>query len=44
MKMFGEMTMPHAKRISLNLFVSIMVSCLRVSLKNGGDIDIVQKI
>ena len=44
MKMFGEMTMSRAKRISFNLFVLMMVSCLRVSLKDGGHIDIVQKI
>lgn len=44
MKMFGEMTMPCAKRTSLNLFVSMMVPCLRISLKDGGHKDIVQKI
>ena len=39
-KTFGEIPLPYGKRISLKVFLSMMVSCLRIFLMENGHIDI----
>ena len=38
-KMFGEVPLPYAKRKSLKVFLSVMVSWSRVSLMEDGHVD-----
>ena len=45
MKMFREIPLPQAKRISLSVFLSVMmVLCSKISLMEDGHVDIGQKI
>ena len=37
---FGKIPLSYAKRISLKVFLSVMVSCLRISLMEDGHVDI----
>ena len=39
-KTFGEIPLPYAKRINLKLFLSVMVSCSRISLMEDGHVDL----
>ena len=40
MKKFGEIPLPQAERTSLNVFLSVVVLCSRISLMEGGHVDI----
>ena len=45
MKMFREIPLSQAKRISLSVFLSVMmVLCSKISLMEDGHVDIGQKI
>ena len=39
-KTFGEIPLPYAKRISLTVFLSVLVLSLRISLMEDGHVDI----
>ena len=39
-KTFGEISLPYKKRISLKVFLSVTVSCSRISLMEDGHVDI----
>ena len=43
MRTSGEIPFPYAKRISLNVFPSVMVSCSRISLMEDGHVDVGRK-
>ena len=38
-KTFGEISLPYKKRISLKVFLSVTVSCSRISLMEDGHVD-----
>ena len=42
--MSGEIPSPYAKRISFKVFLSVMVSCSRISLMEDGHVVIGQKM
>ena len=39
----GEIPLPCAKRVSLKVFLSVMVSCSRISLMEDGHVDVGRK-